>query len=106
MRKYQVMIVFNPEAKVADAVKEIKEYVTSCGATIEQELDLAMKRLSYEISGHNEGSFYEIILSGPADLTAKLAESLRINDQVIRFLIKLHSDAATKLDPASEVKSK
>lgn len=106
MRKYQVMIVFNPEAKVAEAAGEIKEYITSSGATIESEMDLATKKLSYEIAGHSEGSFYEIIILGPPDLTAKLAESLRINDQVIRFLIKLHSDAATKLDPSTEVKSK
>lgn len=106
MRKYQVMIVFNPEAKVAEAAGEIKEYLTSSGASIEQELDLATKRLAYEISGHSEGSFYEIIFSGPTDLTAKLAESLRINDQVMRFLIKLYSDAATKLDPAAEVRGK
>lgn len=106
MRKYQVMIVFNPEAKVAEAAGEIKEYITSSGATIESEMDLATKKLSYEIAGHSEGSFYEIIILGPPDLTAKLAELLRINDQVIRFLIKLHSDAATKLDPSTEVKSK
>lgn len=106
MRKYQVTIVFNPEAKIAGEVKEIKEFVTSSGATVEREEDLATKRLSYEIAGHLEGAFYEMIVSGPSDLTAKLAESLRINSEVIRFLIRLHTEEPTKLDPAAEMKSK
>lgn len=106
MRKYQVTVVFNPESKIDEATSEIKELITSLGGTVEAEEDMSTKRLAFEIAGNTEGSFYNLRVAGPSELPARLSEALRINDQVIRFLVTHYSPEKTKLDPATEVRGK
>ena len=87
MRKYLVTIVFKPTADQAETLKDVKELVGEYGKVTGEE-ELALKKLSYEIAGTTEASFYQFKIEAEVALNARLNEMLRISDQVVRFMIK------------------
>lgn len=87
MRKYLVTIVFKPEAKPAEVLAEL---TTALGETgkLEGQEELPLKKLAYEIAGTQEATVHQFRLSGSTEIAQTVTDTLRINDQVARFLIK------------------
>jgi len=99
VRKYLVTIVFKPEAKVAEITKELTDLVGEAGK-VEGAEELALKKLAYMVGGSTEASIHQLRVSGPSSVVAEITEALRLNDQVLRFLVK------SVPEPKEEVKSK
>lgn len=96
MNKYELALVVN--AKVEDEVRnatveKAKEYITRFGGTITNVDDWGKKRLAYEIQKMREGFYYFIQFDAEADCPAQLENSVRIMDNVIRFLCVRQDEA-------------
>jgi small subunit ribosomal protein S6 len=96
MNKYELALVVN--AKVEDEVRnatveKAKEYITRFGGTITNVDDWGKKRLAYEIQKMREGYYYFIQFDAEADCPAQLENSVRIMDNVLRFLCVRQDEA-------------
>ena len=96
MNKYELALVVN--AKVEDEVRvatveKAKEYITRFGGTITNVEEWGKKRLAYEIQKMREGFYYFIQFDADADCPGQLENSVRIMDNVIRFLCVKQDEA-------------
>ena len=89
MNQYELALVVN--AKVEDDVKNAvveaaKELITRFGGNITNVEDAGKKRLAYEIQKMKEGYYFFIQFDADATVPAEIESSLRIMDNVLRFL--------------------
>ena len=96
MNKYELALVVN--AKVEDEVRaatveRAKEYITRFGGTITNVDEWGKKRLAYEIQKMREGYYYFIQFDAEPDCPGQLENSIRIMDNVLRFLCVRQDEA-------------
>lgn len=89
MNKYELALVVS--AKVEDDVKtatveKVKENIAKFGGTVTNVDDWGKKRLAYEIQKMKEGYYFFIQFDAEAEVPAQLEETLRIMENVIRYL--------------------
>lgn len=89
MNKYELAVVVN--AKIEDDVRtatieKVKEYITRFGGTITNVDEWGKKRLAYEIQKMREGYYYFIQFESDSSCPAEVEKSVRIMENVIRFL--------------------
>lgn len=96
MNKYELALVVN--AKVEDEVRSATvekaiEYITRFGGTVTNVDEWGKKRLAYEIQKMREGYYYFIQFDAASDCPGQLENSVRIMDNVIRFLCVRQDEA-------------
>ena len=96
MNKYELALVVN--AKVEDEVRNATvekaiEYITRFGGTVTNVDDWGKKRLAYEIQKMGEAYYYFIQFDAESDCPGQLENSVRIMDNVIRFLCVRQDEA-------------
>ena len=89
MNKYELAVVVN--AKIEDdartaTIEKVKEYITRFGVTITNVDEWGKKRLAYEIQKMREGYYYFIQFESDSSCPAEVEKSVRIMENVIRFL--------------------
>ena len=89
MNKYELAVVVN--AKIEDdartaTIEKVKEYITRFGGTITNVDAWGKKRLAYEIQKMREGYYYFIQFESDSSCPAEVEKSVRIMENVIRFL--------------------
>ena len=89
MNKYELALVVN--AKIDDDVREAtvekaKGYITRFGGTVTEVEDQGKKKLAYEIQKMSEGYYYFIQFDAEPETPAQVEKSVRIMDNVLRFL--------------------
>ena len=62
------------------------EYITRFGGTVTEVEDWGKKKLAYDIQKMSEGFYYFIQFDAAAEVPAELEQSVRIMDNVLRFL--------------------
>lgn len=91
MNKYELCVVLN--AKLEDdarnsEIEKIKSYITRFGGTVDEAIEeWGKRRFAYEISHMNEGYYYFIKFDGKNSTPRELEDSVRIMENVVRFLI-------------------
>lgn len=96
MRKYLLVLVFKPEARTTEVLTFVKEEVENSGGKILSQDEPTQKKLAFSVDGFREGSVMTASFHGPADITARLTEKLRVSEEVLRFLIKLEEESKVK----------
>ncbi|MBR1844773.1 MAG: 30S ribosomal protein S6 [Lachnospiraceae bacterium] len=91
MNKYELCVVLNgrleDEARNSE-IEKIKNYITRFGGVSEDNIEEWGKRkFAYEIDGMNEGYYYFIKFEGKHTTPQELEDSVRIMENVVRFLI-------------------
>ena len=89
MNKYELALVVSAkvEDEVRDAVVEkAKGYITRYNGTITEVEEWGKKKLAYDIQKMSEGFYYFIQFDAAAEVPAELEQSVRIMDNVLRFL--------------------
>ena len=86
MNKYELALIVS--AKIEDdaraaVVEKAKEYITRFGGTVTEVEDWGKKKLAYDIQKMSEGF---IQFDAAAEVPAELEQSVRIMDNVLRFL--------------------
>ena len=89
MHNYELALIVN--AKIEDdartaTVEKAKEYITRFGGTVTEVEDWGKKKLAYDIQKMSEGFYYFIQFDAAAEVPAELEQSVRIMDNVLRFL--------------------
>ena len=89
MNKYELALIVS--AKIEDdaraaVVEKAKEYITRLGGTVTEVEDWGKKKLAYDIQKMSEGFYYFIQFDAAAEVPAELEQSVRIMDNVLRFL--------------------
>ena len=89
MNKYELALIVS--AKIEDdaraaVVEKAKEYSTRFGGTVTEVEDWGKKKLAYDIQKMSEGFYYFIQFDAAAEVPAELEQSVRIMDNVLRFL--------------------
>ena len=89
MNKYELALIVS--AKIEDdaraaVVETAKEYITRFGGTVTEVEDWGKKKLAYDIQKMSEGFYYFIQFDAAAEVPAELEQSVRIMDNVLRFL--------------------
>lgn len=89
MNKYELALVVS--AKIEDdartaTVEKAKDYIIRAGGTVTEVEDWGKKKLAYDIQKMSEGFYYFIQFDAAAEVPAELEQSVRIMDNVLRFL--------------------
>lgn len=89
MNKYELALIVS--AKIEDdaraaVVEKAKEYIARFGGTVTEVEDWGKKKLAYDIQKMSEGFYYFIQFDAAAEVPAELEQSVRIMDNVLRFL--------------------
>lgn len=89
-KKYELMFILQPELLQSAAekkLKEIEKFIEENSGTIDMKDVLGKKPLAYRIGKHDEGIYVVYHLSLPTTFNTELDEHLRIEKEVIRFLL-------------------
>ena len=89
MNKYELAVVVS--AKIEDderaaVVDKCKALVERFGGTITEVDDWGKKRLAYEVQKMKEAFYYFIQFEAESNVPAEIESSIRIMDNVIRYL--------------------
>ena len=89
MNKYELAVVLSSaisdEERTA-ALDRVKEYITRAGGTITGVDEWGKKKLAYEIQKMSEAYYVFIQFEAETSVPAQVEESVRLMEQVIRFL--------------------
>ncbi len=86
---YELTYIVNPvleDDKFKEIVDYVNEQVTSNGGTIDEVDEWGLRKFAYEIDGKNNGYYVNMYFEAPADLIEKLERTLRIHDDIMRYL--------------------
>ena len=94
-KKYELALILKPDLSEEifnSEMENIKNMIDKSGAVIEKIDAWGKKKLAYEIKKFSEGNYNFIIFSAESNVPAVLESKLRINENVIRFLIVSHEN--------------
>lgn len=88
MNEYETIYVTRPDLDAAEQTRldEKFESVISKDGTILVKEVWGKRKLAYEIKKHTYGNYTYVNFVGPADIPTEIERSVRIEDNVIRFL--------------------
>ena len=89
MNKYELAVVVS--AKIEDeeraaGVDKCKALIERFGGTVTNVDDWGKKRMAYEVQKMKDAFYYFIQFDAAAEVPAELEQSVRIMDNVLRFL--------------------
>ena len=90
MRRYELMLVFNPEApddRVSAIIDRTTRQITAAGGQIIKVAPWGRRRLAYAIDRHREGAYHIVVFEAPTEVIAELERDILITEEVLRHLI-------------------
>jgi small subunit ribosomal protein S6 len=90
VRRYELMLVFRPDApdeRLSAIIDRTTRQITAGGGQIVKVAPWGRRRLAYPIDRQREGSYHIVVFEAPAEAIAELERSLLITEEVLRHLI-------------------
>ena len=90
MRNYEGVFILNPELSgesAKSAIAQVQELVSKNGGRVDGLQEWGKRRLAYKIGKKQEGHYLVLSFQMDTQQTKKLEQALRLNDQVLRFLL-------------------
>ncbi|HEY2915640.1 MAG TPA: 30S ribosomal protein S6 [Candidatus Limnocylindrales bacterium] len=90
MRRYELMLVFRPDApdeRLSAIIDRTTRQITAAGGQIVKVAPWGRRRLAYPIDRQREGSYHIIVFEAPAPAIAEMERSLLITEEVLRHLV-------------------
>ncbi|HEY7835392.1 MAG TPA: 30S ribosomal protein S6 [Ktedonobacterales bacterium] len=90
-RDYELGLIVNPDVgddQTRAIVERVTHYVTSNDGTVVRVNPWGRRHMAYPIERHRDGLYYWFDLILPPTAVADLERSLRVNEDVIRHLLK------------------
>jgi small subunit ribosomal protein S6 len=90
MRRYELMLVFSPEApdeRIAAIIDRTTRQITADGGQIVKVAPWGRRRLAYAIDRHREGAYHIVVFESPTTTIAELERGLLITEEVLRHLV-------------------
>ena len=98
---YETMYILRPdlgEQQVEQAITKYQGILQEQGAEILETQHRGKRRLAYEINRHREGVYIQINYRGSGNQVSVLERSMRLGDDVIRYLTVKQSVVAISED--------
>ncbi len=89
-RNYELMVLVQPELRESEAKKKLKEledFIESLGGKISMKDELGKLETAYDIKGFDRALYVVYQLQFPGEALSELNQHLRIDKDIIRFLI-------------------
>ncbi len=89
MKNYELLAVFKPSLdseELDKVVDRISEEVKSYEGSVSSVDKMGRKKLAYDVQGYRDGFFANIIVSLPAEAVVDFKRSLKLNENVLRFM--------------------
>ncbi len=111
MNFYEIMFILSPDIGEDEREKlttRLKSTISKNKGDIIRFDDMGFKSLTYKIKKKSRGQFFLINLEGPGSMVAEIERFLRIDENVIRFVVvKLdkhvtRQDLEPKVEPQPE----
>jgi small subunit ribosomal protein S6 len=90
VRRYELMLVFSPEApddRIAAIIDRTTRQITAGGGQIVKVAPWGRRRLAYAIDRHREGAYHIIVFESPTTGIVEIERGLLITEEVLRHLI-------------------
>lgn len=89
MKNYELLTVFKPSLDAEELDKEIEKIsgdVKSYKGSVGSVDKLGRKKLAYDVQSYRDGYFAVFSLSVPAEKVVDFKRSLKLNENIIRFM--------------------
>lgn len=86
---YETMYILRPdlrEEQIEQAITKYQTFIQEQGADQIEIQNRGKRRLAYEIGKQREGIYIQMNYQGPGTLIALLERSMRLSEEVIRYL--------------------
>ena len=90
MRRYELMLVFRPDApddRIAAIIDRTTRQIAADGGQIVKVATWGRRRLAYPIDRHREGAYHIVVFEAPTTAIAELERGLLITEEVLRHLV-------------------
>jgi len=90
VRRYELMLVFSPEApdeRISAIIDRTTRQITADGGQIVKVAPWGRRRLAYAIDRHREGSYHIVVFEALPTAIAELERALLITEEVLRHLV-------------------
>ena len=90
MRRYELMLVFRPDApddRVSAIIDRTTRQITADGGQIVKVAPWGRRRLAYAIDRHREGAYHIVVFEAPTTVIAELERGLLITEELRRHLV-------------------
>lgn len=90
MRRYELMLVFRPDApddRIAAIIDRTTRQITADGGQIVKVAPWGRRRLAYAIDRHREGAYHIVVFEAPTTVIAELERGILITEEVLRHLV-------------------
>lgn len=107
MNLYEIMFILSPDIGEDEREKittRLKSTISKNKGDIIRFDDMGFKSLTYKIKKKSRGQYYLINLEGPGSMIAEIERFLRIDENVIRFVVVKLDKHVTRqdLEPKAE----
>jgi small subunit ribosomal protein S6 len=90
VRRYELMLVFSPEApddRISAIIDRTTRQITAAGGQIIKVAPWGRRRLAYAIDRHREGAYHIVVFEAPTEVIAELERGILITEEVLRHLV-------------------
>lgn len=90
MRRYELMLVFKPDApdeRTQAVVERVTRMIVGDGGQIVKVQPWGRRRLAYPIDRHREGQYHIVVFEAPPTTIGEIERSLLITEEVLRHLV-------------------
>lgn len=97
MRRYELMLVFRPDApdeRTAAIIDRVTRQIIDGSGQIIKVAPWGRRRLAYPIDRHREGAYHIVVFEAPTTSIVELERSLLITEEVLRHLVVRHERPA------------
>jgi small subunit ribosomal protein S6 len=91
MNLYEIMFIQNPDISEEEQQKllstRITSVVTKNGGDVIRLDDQGLRTMAYKIEKHSRGRYFLGYLEGPGSMVSEIERNLRIDENVMRFVV-------------------
>lgn len=89
MKNYELLAVFKPSLdseELDKAVEKISEDIKAAQGSVVSVDKMGRKKLAYDVQGYRDGFFTTMVVALPAEAIVEFKRSLKLNENVLRFM--------------------
>ena len=99
MRKYELTVLIRPdlESDIEAPISKVRDIVKKAGGEIKKEDNWGKKKLAYKIRKEDFAVYVYMDIILPADAPLKISNTLKITEEILRYLLVLADEKTQKL---------
>lgn len=89
-RPYELMYLVQPSAdeeRLGAISERVQNAITSLGGSVDKVVPPVRRRLAYEVGHHREGQYGVIEFSLPTEQSRELDRTIKLTEDVLRYLV-------------------